>query len=74
MEKIFVIVKTNSSQIKVEKIQEDKYIVYLTAQPVDGKANEQLLKVLAKHLQLPKSLLAIKSGKTSKNKVILITG
>lgn len=44
----------------------------LKAPPVDGKANEALLKLLAKWLNMPRSALSIKQGMASRNKLVLI--
>ncbi|MFN6222240.1 MAG: DUF167 domain-containing protein, partial [Dolichospermum sp.] len=40
--------------------------------PIDGKANEELIKLLAKKFDVPKSSITIKSGVTSRNKLIII--
>jgi hypothetical protein len=46
--------------------------VYVTVAAEDGKANEAVLRLLAKTLGLPKSTLVIISGKSSQNKIIRI--
>ena len=46
--------------------------VYVSAPALEGKANKRLLEVLASHLGVKKSSLAIIKGKTSRNKVIEI--
>jgi len=46
--------------------------IKLTASPVDGKANEALIKLLTKHFSVPKNKIKIVSGLTSKNKTIEI--
>ena len=48
------------------------YKVYLTAPPVEGKANKLLLKVLAEELGVKKSQLSIARGMNSRDKVISI--
>ena len=48
------------------------YKVYLTAPPVEGRANKSLLDILAKHLKLKKSQLCIIKGERSKVKVVKI--
>lgn len=59
-----------SSKNQVEKIAEGEYRVRLTSAPADGKANEQLVKLLAKHFGVGKSLIRIVSGATSRTKII----
>ena len=46
--------------------------VYLTAPPVDGKANQALIKFLAKHYNVSKSSIEIIKGEKSRNKIIEI--
>lgn len=48
--------------------------VWVSAPPVDGKANTALLKLLAKRLKIPKTRLKIISGETSRNKVLQASG
>lgn len=48
--------------------------IRLAAPPVDGKANDALIRFLAKRWRLPKSALEISSGATSRNKIITIHG
>jgi len=46
------------------------YRVYVTVTPEEGKANEAVLKLLAKHLKIRKSALTIVQGLKSRNKLI----
>lgn len=48
--------------------------IRLAAPPVDGKANEALLKFVAETLHLPKSAVSLKSGQNSRHKVLEIVG
>lgn len=48
--------------------------VRIAAPPVDGAANEELIKVLAKKFSVSKSAVEILSGQTSKTKQIKIVG
>ena len=48
--------------------------VRISAPPVDGAANEEVVRVLAKAFGIAKSNVAILSGQTSKTKRIRITG
>lgn len=67
---ITVEVKTNAKQILVEKITEHIYKVRLSATPIAGKANKQLIDILSDYFKISKSQVEIKSGKSSKNKII----
>ena len=48
--------------------------IRLAAPPVDGKANEALLRFIAEVLHLPKSAVTLKSGQTSRHKAVWISG
>jgi uncharacterized protein (TIGR00251 family) len=52
----------------------DALKIRLAAPPVDGKANEALVRFVAETLQLPKSAVSLKSGQTSRRKVLEVTG
>ena len=52
----------------------DALKIRLAAPPVDGKANEALIKFVAEALKLPKSAVRLKSGQTSRRKVLEVTG
>lgn len=75
MKKIITVeVKTNSKEIKIEKITDNVFKVRLSATPIEGKANKQLIDVLSEYFKIPKAQIEIKSGKTSKTKVLVIYG
>lgn len=46
--------------------------VYLREKPIDGKANQALIKVLAEHFQIKKSQIKLKTGQRSKHKLVEI--
>ena len=52
----------------------DALKIRLAAPPVDGKANEALLRFLADHLGLPRSAVTLKSGQSARRKVVELTG
>lgn len=74
MKQILVEVKPHSAKSNVGKITDLVYRVRLTAPPVEGKANDQLIKVLADYFKVSKSQISIKTGKTSKTKLVIISG
>ncbi len=71
--KIIVKAKTSSKYNKVEKIDENNYIVYVKQAPVDGKANIAIFTLLAEYFNTKTYLVKILSGYWSKTKVIEIT-
>ena len=59
---------------KQNKVKKDGqiYKVYLTAPPVDNKANQLLLEVLAEFFDVPKGKVSIIRGHSSRQKLIRI--
>ena len=70
--KIIVQVRPRSTQAKVEKIDEDQYRVWVHAIPEKGKANEEMIELLADHFQVAKSSVRIVIGKTAREKLVEI--
>jgi uncharacterized protein len=69
-----ITVAPKSSRNKIS-IDSDKTIkIYLTAPPVDGKANAELISLLSKTLKVPKSSITIIHGETGKKKRLSISG
>ena len=48
--------------------------VRITAPPVDGAANRELIRLLAKTFNLPQNAIEIIAGNNSKNKIVRIDG
>jgi hypothetical protein len=61
-----------SSKNSIEENNGNELKVKVTAPAVDNKANEALIKLLAKEFKIPRSLIKIIQGKKSKNKIINI--
>ena len=70
--RIIVRVKPNSKQERVEKIKEGELILRIKAPAKEGKANEAVIKVLARHFKVPPSAVSITGGFKSKNKRVEI--
>jgi hypothetical protein len=68
--RIYIKVVPKSSRNKIEKIAEGEYKVWVTAPPVDGKANEAIIKLLADYFNASKSEVKIVGGKSAKTKII----
>lgn len=65
-------VKPNSKEQKIEEQSDGSLTVKLKSAPVDGKANEELIKLLAENFNVSKSRIRIKSGLSSRQKLIEI--
>lgn len=65
-------VKPNSKQQNIQEAADGSLIVHLKSPPVDGKANEELIKLLAEKFNVSKSQITIKSGLSSRTKLVEI--
>lgn len=54
------------------KLENNQMKVYLTAPPVEGKANEALIEYLAEHYGVRKSMVTIIKGLKSRSKIVSI--
>ena len=63
-------VKPNSKNQSIEEQPDGSLTVHLKSPPVDGKANQELIVLLAKKFKVPKGAIAIKSGLSSRHKLV----
>jgi len=68
--RIYARVLPRSSKNEIKEMGKNEYKIKITAPPVDGEANEMLIKILAKHFGVPKSFVTIVGGKSAKIKII----
>lgn len=61
-------VKPNSRKDSIEKLPDGSFKVCIKAPPLDGKANEYLIRFLSLELDIPKDCLKITSGHHSSYK------
>ena len=66
---IHVLAKPNSKIDKAELV-DDILHLKIKAKPVDGEANEYIIKYLSKILSVPQSSIHIRKGHSSKHKLI----
>ena len=69
---IAVRVKPKSRRPRIELASDGALVAHLKAPPVEGRANQELLERLAEHLAVPKSRLRIRSGASSRSKLVEI--
>jgi hypothetical protein len=67
-------VQPRASRTEVVGIHGEMVRIRLTAPPVDGAANEALLRFLAEKLSVPPSAVHLLSGHGSRSKVVLVIG
>ena len=63
-------VKPNSRQAHIEEREDGSLVVYVKSPPAEGKANEELIRQLAQRFDVPKSRIRIKSGLSSRSKLV----
>lgn len=73
---VAVRVAPRASRDAVQGPTEDKAAlkVAVTAAPEGGKANQAVIKLLAKQWRVPKSAISVASGAASRNKVLRVAG
>ena len=65
-------IQPRASRSEIVGIQGDALKVRLSAPPVDGAANEALVRFLAELLEVPRSRVTIRSGLASRTKTVHI--
>jgi uncharacterized protein (TIGR00251 family) len=68
--RLAVRITPNAKKTEVIGVLDDALKLKLQAQPIEGKANEALVKFLAAALDVPRSAVSITHGLTSKKKLI----
>lgn len=63
-----------ASKDEIQGVHGDALKVRLQAPPVEGKANQALIRFLSEALNIPRAQLSIASGETGRNKAVLIAG
>lgn len=69
---IAVRVKPNSRQPSLEQGADGVWIARVQAPPVDGRANEELVGLVARQFGCPKRAISIRSGAGGRHKLVQI--
>ena len=69
--KIFVKAKPSRKE-SVEKIDDSHFVVSVKEPPVQGRANHAIVGVVANYFGVPRGLVRIVSGHTSRQKILEI--
>ncbi|HKO87249.1 MAG TPA: DUF167 domain-containing protein [Burkholderiales bacterium] len=69
---IQVKVKPNARVSALTQSEDGTWLASLKSPPIDGKANEELIKIIAKKFDCPKSAVSIKSGASGRLKLVHI--
>lgn len=70
--KIFVTVKLRAKEKKIEKIDNNHFLVFIKELPIKGRANNAVIKLIARYFKVPIAQVKIASGTKSKQKIIKI--
>ena len=70
MRVIQVKAKPSSRESAVEELEDGSFLVKLKAQPVDGKANAELIALLANHFKVSRASVKVKSGAGARIKLV----
>jgi uncharacterized protein (TIGR00251 family) len=70
--KITVHVKPNARRQSITIREDGVYEVHVSVPPIEGKANEMLIELLAKHFRRPKKAIEILRGKHGRHKIVEI--
>lgn len=63
-------VKPNSKRSAIEQQPDGTWIAFVKSPPVDGKANAELIKLVADQFDVPKSSVSIRTGAGNRLKLI----
>lgn len=67
--KVSVIVHPNSKRTRIEKDLMEMLHVYVNAPPLEGRANEAVIEILADFFKIKKNEVILLRGAKSKNKI-----
>ena len=65
-------VKTKGKQYGIKKISHDLFEITVIEKPESGIANEAVLQLVARHLNIPKGIVRLVKGSKSQHKIIEI--
>lgn len=72
MSVIQVKVRLRSSESLLELLEDGTYVARLKSPPIDGRANAELIALVAKRFAVSKSAVSIKSGASARLKLLVI--
>lgn len=70
--KLTIHVKPNARHEKVEAQPDGSLKLHVNAPPQEGRANDAVIALLAKHFKVPKSRITVLHGTSSRTKVVEI--
>ncbi|MGQ0835153.1 MAG: DUF167 domain-containing protein [Gammaproteobacteria bacterium] len=74
MKIIQVKVKPSSRTRELEELSDGTWLARVKSPPIDGRANEELVELIAEHFDLRKNQVSIKRGASGRVKLVQIEG
>jgi len=71
--KFFVHTKPNARKAEMRQIDETHFVIAVKESAHEGKANEAVLRALARYLHIPLAHITLRSGARSKRKVFEVS-
>jgi len=70
--KISIRVRPNSKESRIEETGPNQLLIKVKAPPRENRANLEVMEILSKYFQVPRSRISILSGLKSKQKMVEI--
>lgn len=67
-------VQPRASRTELAGLHGDALKIRIAAPPVDGAANEALVRFLAERLEVPRSAVSLEAGAAGRSKVVAVAG
>lgn len=67
---VHVVTGSSRSLVTPPVDADSPYRIHISSKPVDGKANDELIRLLAEHFKVAKSSISVYKGYTSRRKII----
>jgi uncharacterized protein (TIGR00251 family) len=71
---IQVKVKPNARASALTQVDDGTWLAQIQSPPIDGKANDELILLVARQFQCRKSAVTIKSGASGRTKLVRVEG
>jgi uncharacterized protein len=65
-------VKPNARKSSLERLHDGTWKAELKSPPVDGKANAELIALVAEHFRCPRAAVSIKAGASGRMKLVKV--
>ena len=65
-------VKPNARTSSLVQAEDGSWVANLKSPPVDGKANGELIALVAAHFRCPKAAVSIRAGASGRRKLVLV--